>query len=442
MVIRQSFYDWCIENSREDLIDRWDISINKISPQEVGYSSTQYFYFKCPERIHQSSKYKLINITRKNPQSVKVNCIYCNSFANYCIQNIDKNFLDKYWDYEKNKNIDPWVISYGSKKKVYIKCQNKEYHGSYETSPNHFVSGYRCPYCGSRVIHPKDSFGQWCVDNVDSDFINKYWGKSNAVDPFSIAKYYDKKVYLNCQDTDYHGEYLITPSDFTRGCRCIYCGSGEIHILDSLGNIYPEVFTLWSDKNEKTPYDYSIGSKQKVWFKCAEGIHEDYQMYVYRAVERLFECSQCREMHQISHLQNKIDYYIGKKYSSYEYKHEYNCTIAPRNPSTGRLMPFDREIIIDDKFSLIIECHGIQHYEVCLFTRLQAGHKGVTPEEQLADQQWRDAYKKNYALSKGYYYLEIPYYTEKDGLYKQLIDDKINSILTIQNDCEGGVPHG
>lgn len=220
-----------------------------------------------------------------------------------------------------------------------------------------------------------------------------------------------------------------------KGCRCIYCGSGKTHILDSLGIVYPEVVDLWSEKNKKTPYEYSVGSRQKVWLKCNNGIHEDYEVIAYRAVDRLFECSQCRAMNQISHLQRKIDYYIEHNYSSYTYNHEYSCTIVPRNPKTNRLLPLDRELIIDDNTHLIIECNGLQHYEICLFTKLSAEYAHITPEEQLADQQWRDEYKKQYALSHGYYYLEIPYYTEKDDSYKQLIDDKINSILTIQNDC-------
>ena len=41
----------------------------------------------------------------------------------------------------------------------------------------------------------------------------------------------------------------------------------------------------------------------------------------------------------------------------------------------------------------------------------------------------QDNYKKQYALDNGYYYLEIPYWTEKDDSYKALIDNKINEIM-------------
>ena len=55
----------------------------------------------------------------------------------------------------------------------------------------------------------------------------------------------------------------------------------------------------------------------------------------------------------------------------------------------------------------------------------------MTKEELLAELQWRDEYKKQYALSQDYYYIAIPYWTEQDESYKTLIDQKIQSILTI-----------
>ena len=30
-----SFYDWCIKNNRQDLLDRWDYELNGCSPKEV-----------------------------------------------------------------------------------------------------------------------------------------------------------------------------------------------------------------------------------------------------------------------------------------------------------------------------------------------------------------------------------------------------------------------
>ena len=77
---------------------------------------------------------------------------------------------------------------------------------------------------------------------------------------------------------------------------------------------------------------------------------------------------------------------------------------------------------------------GEQHYNVNAgWVRKAAERSHMTKEELLAEIQWRDEYKKQYALSQGYYYIAIPYWTENDESYKTLIDDKIQSILTIQN---------
>ena len=60
---------------------------------------------------------------------------------------------------------------------------------------------------------------------------------------------------------------------------------------------------------------------------------------------------------------------------------------------------------------------------------MQAARQNKTPQEILQYQQWKDKCKKEYAISMGYNYLEIPYWTENDESYKTLIDNKINEIL-------------
>ena len=74
---------------------------------------------------------------------------------------------------------------------------------------------------------------------------------------------------------------------------------------------------------------------------------------------------------------------------------------------------------------------GEQHYNANAgWIRKAAERSHITKDELLADIKWRDEYKKQYALSQGYYYLAIPYWTENDESYKTLIDEKIQSILT------------
>lgn len=432
-MIKKTFYDWCVEHNHQELVDRWDYELNNCEPKDIGYTSPTKFYFKCPIKEHKSSLYSPLNLTRFNTDTNKAQCIYCNSFAYYGIKNIDVNFLDKYWDYDKNNDIDPWILPFRSRKYVYIYCQHKEYHGSYKTKADNFVGGQRCSYCHSIQVHPLDSFAQWGIDNICDDFVEKYWGENNTIGPFSISPSSNKMFYIKCQNVDYHGEYLIRLYDFKDGARCSYCGNIKTHYYDSLGYIYPEVIAMWSDKNEKSPYDYSPRSSKRVYFKCNNGVHEDYSALIHRALDRGFECSKCREKTQISHLQRKIDNYIEKSYPSYTYNHEYECTFVPRNPATGYRLPYDRELVFDDNKKLIIECNGLQHYDICLFTKLKAKSENITPEEALQRQKDIDEYKKQEALKRGYYFLTIPYTAERKNQYQTLIDNKISEILSSSN---------
>lgn len=274
----------------------------------------------------------------------------------------------------------------------------------------------------------KYSFYDWCIDNNHQDYLDRWDYDLNTVDPWKISKASGQKVWIKCQEKDYHGSYQVTCDKFnTSGCRCYYCNknSGKVHKFDSLGYLYPEVLEIWSDKNIKTPYKYAPMSENKVWFKCKNSQHKDYQQAIHNAVMRDFRCPECIRELDCSVLQHHIEEHIYTKYK-YILLHEHNCTLKPINPKTKYIMPFDNEIL---ELKLIIEVHGIQHYQPCYFTEKQAEKYKISVEEAFAEQQWRDEYKKQYAINHGYEYLEIPYTEETNHNYKRIIDEKIKQIL-------------
>ena len=165
---------------------------------------------------------------------IRVKCGYCgkeydvqlNSFVNrgnkcsYCCNKYENSFayhievelgakLEDYWDFEENgrRNINPYLIYKSTGKiKVWIWCQDKWYHDSYDIKPNNFYNGNRCSYCHtSGKVHPLDSFGQWLIDTFGDDAIEKYWSPKNTVNPFEITPQSNKKnIYMLCQEKDYH----------------------------------------------------------------------------------------------------------------------------------------------------------------------------------------------------------------------------------------------
>ena len=113
---RKTFYDWCMENNKQHLLDAWDYDLNECSPKDILYSAHKKFYFKCI-KCGNSQLYFINSFTNMNTE---LHCIYCNSFEKWCIDNNHQDYLDR-WDYDKNKKL-PSIISKGSHTKAWLKC--------------------------------------------------------------------------------------------------------------------------------------------------------------------------------------------------------------------------------------------------------------------------------------------------------------------------------
>lgn len=197
----------------------------------------------------------------------------------------------------------------------------------------------------------------------------------------------------------------------------------KVHPLDSLGKLLEDkgLLDVWSDKNNKSPYEYTPMSQQRMWWKCLDGKHKDYQRSICNANIYNFTCPQCIREKGESLFQEKVRLYL--KELKYTILHEYNCTIVPINPKTNYQLPFDNEI---KELKLIIEVMGIQHYKINGFHKMQSKKNNTTPKYEFHMQQVRDRYKKIIAKSQGYNYIAIPYWTDdKDETWKQLINNKI-----------------
>ena len=199
-----------------------------------------------------------------------------------------------------------------------------------------------------------------------------------------------------------------------------------------MGNILENknLLRLWSDKNKKTPYEYSSMSNQKTWWKCPEGKHEDYKRSINDSQTCEFRCPECVRERDESFLQEKVRLYLNKL--GYITLHEYNCNVIAQNPKIqnkiGR-MPYDNEVV---ELKLICEVHGKQHYIITNYAVMTSKRRNTTPEYELHYQKLKDRYKRIFAKSRNYEYLEIPYWTDdKSETWKMLIDNKIKEILKL-----------
>lgn len=228
----KTFGQWCLDNDREDILDRWDYKLNGCKPSEIGYGVNGKYWFKCNKHPEHHSELKRIN-SFTSGQEGSMNCIQCNSIMQWCID----NELVEHLNIEKNleEGLDLWSISYGSTKKIWFKCLEKDYHndfGGYQMTCCGFINGHRCSYCRKFKVHPKDSVGQYIIDNYGEKFLNKVWSDKNDISPFEVSCGSKRNIWWKCYNNK-HKNYQRTVEKSTR-CkfRCPECyepPKGENH---------------------------------------------------------------------------------------------------------------------------------------------------------------------------------------------------------------------
>lgn len=274
------------------------------------------------------------------------------------------------------------------------------------------------------------SFEDWCKENNQLQLLAAWDYDLNCKSPDKVSSCTSNYYYFKCPK-EKHESSLWKILSLTRYGKmktvCKKCNSFAQHAIDKFGE---DVLNLyWDyDRNVVDPWVIQHASRDDIWIKCVNSSNHG----SHRTKPNLFlkgiGCPICADEQQSSKLQEKVNDYLVN-YLHFNVTHERKCSIIAKNPKNGYNLPYDNDVYVGG-VHLIIEVHGVQHYDVNNGWICKTAKKyNTSPKQILADLQWRDEYKKQYALSQGYYYLEVPYWTESDESYKTLIDNKINEIL-------------
>lgn len=417
----KTFYDWCVENNRMDLNNRFDEVKNGCTTKDVGYKSNLKYWFMCPRGLHESEQIVMYSITQY-PNKMLM-CRKCNSIAQVIIDKFGEDYLWSHW--RDDNELSPWDIPHGSNR-IYVKlqCLEKDYH-KYEQVARSFSIGSGCPYCINRLIHPNDSFAATYPNMIDR------WSTKNSKSPWEYAPHTDHKVWFKCP-TGTHQDYeqrIANAVEYNFSCKeCSLDYSRKPN--DLVGMVFGRLAVKCLDIEDKQKQDKTGRIRYRWLCECSCGNPNLKSVLGCHLTSGRIRSCGCLIQENCSQLQVKVEDYIRNNYDYKKINHEYDCDIIAVNPNTNRPLPYDNEIIFDNDKKLIVEVMGEGHYKVDLFIKKKADKRNVSPEKTLEDLQWRDKYKKQYALSKGYHYLAIPYWTERDESYKTLIDQKIQEILT------------
>lgn len=357
--------------------------------------------------------------------------------------NTRQYYLDKGYIYTKDGelfSVKVEDIPHKSRARIVCKCDicGKEREISVAGYYKNLHEGKSyCHLCGNGLsiikrdsarVKKSVSFLQFCLEQFGRDWKSLYWSDKNTVNPDDICKNSSKKVWIKCQNAWYHDDYSIACFAFVNGNRCPSCASRIIHPRDSFGSKVDSeigenfISSRWSTNNIYSPYKISASGHTKIWLTCPDRKHNDYEQSLNAAIIAHFHCPYCTRERKKSYLQEKVENYITDGYG-YTMLFERDCNIQCRNIRTGRILPYDIEI---PSLLMVIEVNGSQHYNISS-TYWQSLYKDKSPQDGLLYQQWKDKYKKDYAISNGYTYLEVPYNTELNLKYRELVDSAISA---------------
>ena len=215
--VTKSFYDWCVENNRMDLNDRFDEEKNGCTAKNVGYKSNLKYWFKCPRGIHESEQIVMYSITRDVNRVLT--CRKCNSVAQFVIDKFGEDYLWSHW--HEDNFISPWDIPHGSTTtNVKVQCTEKDYH-IYNQVASSFSKGIGCPYCSKKLIHPNDSLG-----TLIPGILNRWYDK-NIKSPYEYSMLSEQEAWLKCP-IGKHDDYLQKLNNAnTYNYRCPACSLEE-----------------------------------------------------------------------------------------------------------------------------------------------------------------------------------------------------------------------
>ena len=212
------------------------------------------------------------------------------SFEQWCKDTENTKYLDL-WDYGLNKKL-PSEVGFKSNKDFWFKCE-RGLHESEHIKPSLIIRAYEKNKKEYVLCHKCNSFGQHVIDEYGKEYLDSIWSDKNKFSYYDISFCSGKDIYLKCLNDNTHPDYDLHASTFWRTHNCSYCSGDRVCYTNSLGYLYPDSVKYWSDKNEKSPFDYTPGSKEHALFKCPDGLHDDYDRVIVDQLKVMYRCPEC-----------------------------------------------------------------------------------------------------------------------------------------------------
>ncbi len=142
-----SLAQWCLNNG-STLSDEWDYEKNDYSPEDVSYGSHKKAWWKCSKGHSWEAQIKSRTYNHGCPFCSGTNkkaVLGVNDLKSWCEKN-DKTYILDEWDYDKNGEMRPDLVTFGSHKRIAWKC-SKGHSWEAVIKERTKIRGNMCPIC-------------------------------------------------------------------------------------------------------------------------------------------------------------------------------------------------------------------------------------------------------------------------------------------------------
>lgn len=135
----------------------------------------------------------------------------------WCIKNNRIDLLEE-WDYNKNVNISPTTVGYGSGVKAWWICRTCSY--EWDAAIYARSSGGGCPACaGQKVFKGHNDFETWCKNNNRVDLLCEWdYTKNKNIKPNDVMHGTNKKYWWKCKYGHSWQANITNRTSLGRGC--------------------------------------------------------------------------------------------------------------------------------------------------------------------------------------------------------------------------------
>ena len=190
------------------------------------------------------------------------------------------------WDRERNGDLTPNGVTYGSRRKVWWRCEKG--HSWQAEVKSRTLLGAGCPVCAGKVVVP----GVNDLATLRPDLAAQWHPERNLpLTPERIAPGSHKRVWWVCGKGHV---WQAAAAARANGERCPVC-AGKVVIPgeNDLAALYPEIAAQWDgEKNGRlTAKEVSPYSNRKAWWRCREG--HSWQAAIAARTKRKTGCPYC-----------------------------------------------------------------------------------------------------------------------------------------------------